>query len=127
MSHLSGAFRRAAVALGTVGMVSAATLTSAQAASAPTSMPGMAPSAAQPNAVVTVRVNANNGLFIRFGPTTDSANVGTLRNGTLVQISCRVYSQNVQGNHDWYKINHTTARWLSARFLTRLGGTPNFC
>jgi uncharacterized protein YgiM (DUF1202 family) len=140
MSHLSGAFRRAALALGTVSLVSAATLTAAQAATAPTpSVTTVPPAATAPpsnstspsdpshSRSVPVKVIARIGLNIRFGPTTASRVVGSLPKGRVVWVECRVVGQNVQGNPFWDKIANTRGQWISARFVRNLDGTPRTC
>lgn len=65
------------------------------------------------------------GLNVRSAPTSASTRVTTLRAGTKVTISCKVFGPSVRGNSLWYKLS--TGRWSTARYISNIGAAPRFC
>jgi hypothetical protein len=73
------------------------------------------------------RVTSPFGLRIRSGPSARARVLGTLPQGALVWIQCKVNSQEVGGNPRWYKLAKGYWVWSPARFIRNIGPAPRFC
>lgn len=75
------------------------------------------------------QVIARTGLNIRTRPTTGSADVGTIRYGTVIRIKCKVKGQTIDGNPFWYQLADARfhAGWVTARYVDNIGRAPEYC
>jgi uncharacterized protein YraI len=96
-------------------------LTAATAAGAASAMPSDGP--------YWGKVIAHNGLNVRSGPSTHYRVVGSLHDGQVVGIKCKVNGQNVGGNPRWYKLSdgRYIGGFSAARYIKNLGPAPEFC
>lgn len=124
-------FRTAALTAAT-GILAAGTV--AGTAFAATAAPAAAPAASVLNTpgdndLYQGQVIARTGLNIRAMPTTNSADVGTIKYGTIIRISCKVKSQSIDGNPFWYKLADARfhAGWVTARYVDNVGRAPEYC
>jgi hypothetical protein len=85
--------------------------------------PAAAPGAVQDAGYVYGKVVSNIQLNIRHRPTTHSAVLGALDPGAIIRITCKVNSENVDGNPRWYKLYHQDG-WVAARYVVNLGDVP---
>lgn len=111
-----------------------ATGTVAGSALAATAAPAAAPSASVLNTpgdndAYQGQVIARTGLNIRSRPTTSSTDVGTIKYGTVIRISCKVKGQTIDGNPLWYKLADARfhAGWVTARYVDNIGRAPEYC
>jgi uncharacterized protein YraI len=72
------------------------------------------------------KVIARTGLNVRSGPSTHYRVVGSLHNGQVVGIKCKVNGQNIDGNPRWYKLYYRTG-WVAARYVENIGAAPSWC
>jgi len=75
------------------------------------------------------KVIARTGLNVRSGPSTHYRVIGSLHNGQVVGIKCKVNGQNVDGNPRWYKLSdgRYVGGFSAARYIRNLGPAPKFC
>lgn len=73
------------------------------------------------------KVIARTGLKVRSGPSQHHKWVGSLRNGEVVKIRCKVNGQWIDGNPRWYKLYNGNYMWASARYIKNIGAAPHFC
>jgi uncharacterized protein YraI len=73
------------------------------------------------------RVAATSNLSVRFGPTTASRAVGTLKPGQVVPLVCKVRGTSVNGNDLWYALPPSLNEWVSARYIANVGAAPQWC
>ena len=73
------------------------------------------------------RVTATTNLSVRFGPTTASRAVGSVRPGQVIPLVCKVRGTSVEGNDLWYALPPTLNEWVSARYVANVGSTPQWC
>ena len=64
-------------------------------------------------------------LSVRMGPTNQDKKVGSVTRHNDVAISCKVSSQNVDGNTLWYQVG--SGKWVSARYVHNFGASPGWC
>jgi hypothetical protein len=95
-----GALRRGAVALGAVGLLSATSLTSVQAAASPAAAPA--------HGTVTA-----NSLNVRNEPSLKGKVLREVHKGNHLDLFCEITSDNIH----WYKINPTQQEWVDAAFV----------
>ncbi|OEJ21896.1 hypothetical protein AR457_38800 [Streptomyces agglomeratus] len=69
------------------------------------------------------RVIARTGVKIRSRATTYSGVLGSFHSGAKIALACKVYGQNVDGNHIWYKLDHRSG-WVTARYVKNLDYIP---
>jgi uncharacterized protein YraI len=73
------------------------------------------------------RVTAKANLSVRFGPTTASRAVGSVRPGQVIPLVCKVRGTSVGGNDLWYALPPTLNEWVSARYVANVGSAPQWC
>jgi uncharacterized protein YgiM (DUF1202 family) len=73
------------------------------------------------------RVTAKTNLSVRFGPTTASRAVGSVRPGQVIPLVCKVRGSSVGGNDLWYALPPTLNEWVSARYVANVGAAPEWC
>jgi hypothetical protein len=65
----------------------------------------------------------DSGVLERQYPSTDSREVGSLRSGARVGLSCKVRAQYIDGNTVWYLLRDRP-HWVSARYVLNTGFVP---
>jgi len=80
-----------------------------------------------PQPVYKGRVIARTGLLVRNAPSTSARVVGSLRYHQVVDISCKVTGQWVNGNHIWYRLPSGHWAYASARYIANIGPAPMWC
>jgi uncharacterized protein YraI len=73
------------------------------------------------------RVTAKANLSVRYGPTTASRAVGSVRPGQVIPLVCKVRGSSVDGNDLWYALPPTLNEWVSARYVANVGSAPEWC
>ncbi|MFE2325667.1 SH3 domain-containing protein [Streptomyces sp. NPDC059385] len=68
-------------------------------------------------------VKPGKSLGVRSGPGTQYGKLGTVSNGTVVNVQCKVNGQNVEGNSIWYKLDDGRG-WIAARYALNLNKIP---
>lgn len=72
------------------------------------------------------RGRTTTGLTIRRGPHSADQSLGTANKGQVLQLQCKINSQQISGNSLWYKL-HGSQGWVSGRYVTNVGAAPGFC
>jgi uncharacterized protein YraI len=73
------------------------------------------------------RVVSATDLTVRYGPTTASRAVGSLRPGQTIPLICKLRGTSVGGNDLWYALPPTLNEWVAARYVTNVGEAPDWC
>ena len=66
-------------------------------------------------------------LTVRYGPTTASKAQGTLEQGQVIPLVCKVRGTSVGGNNVWYALPPTLNEWVAARYVDNVGAAPDWC
>jgi uncharacterized protein YraI len=66
-------------------------------------------------------------LTVRYGPTTASKSLGSIKKGEVIPLVCRLRGSSVDGNDSWYALPPTLNEWVSARYVDTGGTTPGLC
>ncbi|MCE7079843.1 SH3 domain-containing protein [Streptomyces sp. ST2-7A] len=71
----------------------------------------------------TGTVVARTGVNVRSEPNTRSRVLDTYPYGATIALRCKVYGENVDGNHIWYKVEGRTG-WVTARYVRNNNPVP---
>ncbi|MFJ5549197.1 SH3 domain-containing protein [Streptomyces sp. NPDC093225] len=66
------------------------------------------------------RVLARVELNVRSKPFVRAPVVGSVRSGSRIELVCKNYGDEVDGNDLWYRLAGSTSRWVSARYVQNL-------
>lgn len=69
------------------------------------------------------KVVAKEPLSIRERPATAAKYLGALKPGSVIELSCKVHGQTVQGNDIWYLLAGKPG-YVSARYVKNLSPVP---
>ncbi|MEU9173796.1 SH3 domain-containing protein [Streptomyces sp. NPDC048420] len=111
--------RRATTVLATALLTAGVGLTFAPAASAdPFRCPSGFGSDSQSLCAHVIKIDAGSTLTVRSGPGSGYSNVGSLPNGTLVEVECWTYGSSVNGYTIWTQLYSAGApRYVSDYYL----------
>lgn len=93
------------------------------------------PARAHATTGTTGRVTADDGLLVRGLPTQFSGRRGSLRDGSVVGLNCRVTGSVVRREGDqpgalssiWYRLSDRPHGWVSSRYVRTPHGRPPYC
>lgn len=71
------------------------------------------------------RVISKISLRVRSAPNLAATAVGSVNPGQIINITCKVNGQWVDGNPRWYQLGEN--RWVSARYVENVGQAPKWC
>ncbi|MEU1480992.1 SH3 domain-containing protein [Streptomyces sp. NPDC001668] len=119
--------RRAATVVATALLAAGAGLTFAPSASADViRCPAGYGSDSQSLCAHVIKIDAGSTLTVRSGPGSGYSNVGSLPNGTLVEVECWTYGSAVHGYTIWTQLYSAgAARYVSDYYLDT-GHVQNF-
>ncbi|AXG80262.1 SH3 domain-containing protein [Streptomyces paludis] len=72
-------------------------------------------------------VIARTGLLLHDKPYRSARTVGSVAYGEIVQIFCRVQTDYVDGNPNWYLLADGRWAWASAHYIRNIGPVPHTC
>ncbi|MEW1721830.1 SH3 domain-containing protein [Streptomyces sp. NPDC093109] len=72
-------------------------------------------------------VIARSGLLLHDKPYRGARTVGSVAYGEIVHIFCRVQTEYVDGNPNWYLLADGRWAWASAHYIRNIGPVPHTC
>jgi hypothetical protein len=74
------------------------------------------------------KVISKTNLIVRHAPSTHASNVGSIKPGKTIPLSCKVTGTTVDGNSIWYLLpGGDSPEWVSARYVQNIGKAPSWC